>query len=206
MPSFLSKLQEMMLERGLPIVHTTIMRWVQEYSPILSIKLRKHLKPTNDSWRMDETYLKIKGVTHYLYRAVDSEGQTIDFWLSKNRDKKAAKKFFKRTLKSTHNRMPRVITTDKYPATEIAIIEEIYYGVLSCRVQHRMIQYLNNIVEQDHRFIKRIIKPMLGFKNFYYAIRTISGIESMHMIRKGQAGTKGVLEEIKLMNRLFDVA
>jgi transposase-like protein len=144
----------MMLERGLNVSHTTIMRWVHEYSPILSIKLRKHLKPTNDSWRMDETYLKIKGVNHYLYRAVDSEGQTIDFWLSDHRDKKTAKKFFRRALKSTHNSMPRVITTDKYPATEIAIVEEIYYGVLSCKVQHRMIQYLNNIVEQDHRFIK----------------------------------------------------
>jgi len=198
-------LEDMMLERGLTVSHTTIMRWVQEYSPILSVKLRKHLKPTNDSWRMDETYLKIKGVNHYLYRAVDSEGQTIDFWLSKHRDKKAAKKFFKRAMKSTHNSMPRVITTDKYAATEIAIIEEIYYGVLSCSVQHRMIQYLNNIVEQDHRFIKRIIKPMLGFKNFYSASRTIAGIESMHMIRKGQAGTRGVLEEIELINNLFCV-
>ena len=155
---------------------------------------------------MDETYLKIKGINHYLYRAVDSEGQTIDFWLSKHRDKKAARKFFRKALKSSHNQMPRVITTDKYAATEIAIIEEIYYGVLSCRVQHRMIQYLNNIVEQDHRFIKKIIKPMLGFKNFYSACLTISGIESIHMISKGQAGTSNVTEEVALINRLFNVA
>lgn len=134
-------LKDMMLERGLYLSHTTIMRWVQQYSPILSVRIRKHLKPTNDSWRMDETYLKIKGINHYLYHAVDSEGQTIDFWLSKHRDKKSAKKFFRRALGSSHNQMPRVITTDKYPATEIAIIEEIYYGDLSCKVQHRMIQY-----------------------------------------------------------------
>lgn len=93
----------------------------------------------------------------------------------------------------------------KYPLS-YRNLEEIYYGVLSCNVQHRMIRYLNNIVEQDHRFIRRIIKPMLGFKNFYSACRTISGIESMHMIRKGQAGTKNVLKDIELINKLFNVA
>jgi len=199
-------IEDMMLERGIPVAHTTIMRWVSQYAPILNKRLRKYLKPTNDSWRMDETYLKIKGVDHYLYRAVDSEGETIDFWLSKNRDKKSAKKFLEKALLSTHNQMPRVITTDKYAATEVAILEEIYSGTLSCKVQHRMIKYLNNIVEQDHRFIKKIIKPMLGFKNFYSACSTISGIEAMHMIRKGQAGTSNVTEEIDLINRIFCAA
>ena len=88
-----------MAERGLSVAHITIMRWVFQYAPILNKRLRKYLKPTNDSWRMDETYLKIKGVDHYLYRAVDSDGETIDFWLSKNRDKQAAKKFFKKGFK-----------------------------------------------------------------------------------------------------------
>jgi len=155
---------------------------------------------------MDETYLKIKGVDHYLYRAVDSDGDTIDFWLSGNRDKKAAHKFLKKALRSTHNQQPRVITTDRYRATEVAIAEGINFGVLSCRTHHRMVQYLNNIVEQDHRFIKKIIKPMLGFKNFNSACSIISGIEAMHMIHKRQAGTENVLDEINLINRLFCVA
>lgn len=114
--------------------------------------------------------------------------------------------FFIKALKSSHNQMPRVITIDTYAATKIAIIEEIYYGVLSCRAQHRMIQYLNNIIKQDHRFIKKIIKPMLGFKSFYSACLTISGIESIHMKSKGQAGTSNVTEEVALINRLFNVA
>ena len=149
------------------------MRWVHQYSSIINRKVKKHLRQTNDSWRMDETYLKIKGIDHYLYRAVDSDGNTIDFWLSKNRDKKAAKNFLNKAVGSSHNQMPRVITTDKYAATEVAILEEIYSGTLSCRVQHRMIKYLNNIIEQDHRFIKKIVKPMLGFKNFRSACSVI---------------------------------
>jgi len=92
-------LVEMMEERGLTISHTTIMRWVHKYSPIIDEKVRKHLKQTNDSWRMDETYIKIKGKDAYLYRAVDSAGNTIDFYVSENRDKKAAKRFFKKALK-----------------------------------------------------------------------------------------------------------
>jgi len=106
-------LAEMMAERSLSISHTTILRWVQQYSPIINNRIRKYLKPTNDSWRVDETYIKIKGQWAYLYRAVDSEGATIDFWISENRDKKSAEKFFKRALKATHNQVPRVITTDK---------------------------------------------------------------------------------------------
>ena len=114
-------LVEMMQERRLKLTHTTIMRWVHQYSPIITEKLRKHIKPTNDSWRMDETYLKIKGKNAYLYRTVDSEGKTIDFFVSEHRDKDAAKKFFKKALKGTHNQQPRVITTDKYAATGVAI-------------------------------------------------------------------------------------
>ena len=132
---------EMMAERGVNVAHTTVMRWVHRYSPILDERIRKHIKPTNDSWRMDETYIRIKGKNAYLYRAVDSAGKTIDFYLSERRDKKAAKKFLKKALRAGHNRQPRVITTDKYSATEMAILEEKYYGVLCCRAQHRMCQY-----------------------------------------------------------------
>ncbi|NLB77347.1 MAG: IS6 family transposase, partial [Clostridiaceae bacterium] len=159
-----------------------------QYSPILDQRVRKHLKTTNDSWRLDETYLKIKGVNHYLYRAVDSSGKTVDFWLSEHRDKDSARRFLQKAMRAEHNQIPRVITTDRYPATEVAIAEEIYLGDLSVMTQHRMVKYLNNIIEQDHRLIKRVMKPKLGFQNFQSAAVTISGIEVMHMLHKQQAG------------------
>lgn len=197
-------LEEIMDERGIDVKHTTIMRWVHQYSPIIDERVRKHLKKTNDSWRMDETYIKIKGEDAYLYRAVDSEGNTIDFYVSKNRDKKSAKKFFIKALRASHNQQPRVITIDKYAATEMAIIEEKYYGDLDCKTQYRTTKYLNNIIEQDHRFIKRKVKPMLGFKSFKTAKETICGIEIMHMIRKGQVEEiRCVLSEIEFLNRIM---
>ena len=179
-------LVEIMAERGINVTHTTIMRWVHQYPPIIEARIRKHISLTNDSWRMDETYIKIKGRNAYLYRAVDSKGDTIEFLVSEKRDKSTARRFFKKALNTTHNQQPRLITTDKYPATEIAIVEEIYYGDLNCRTHHRMNQYLNNIIEQYHRFIKKKINPMLGFKSFDTAKRTLCGIEIMHMIHKKQ--------------------
>ncbi len=200
-------LVEMMQERGLNLTHTTIMRWVHQYSPIIDERVRKHIKPTNDSWRMDETYLKIKGKNAYLYRAVDSAGKTIDFFVSEHRDKDVVKNFFKKALKATHNQQPRVITTDKYAATEIAIYEMIYSGILSVSTSLRKVKYLNNIIEQDHRFIKRKIKPMLGFDSFDTAEKTICGIEAMHMIRKGQVEEiQCVLSEVEFLNKIMGIA
>lgn len=199
-------LEEMMAERGLPVVHTTIMRWVIQYSPVLDQRVRKHLNKTNDSWRLDETYLKIKGINHYLYRAVDSKGKTIDFWLSAHRDKDSERKFLQKALKAEHNLMPRVITTDRYPATEVAIAEEIYFGDLSVMTQHRMVKYLNNIIEQDHRLIKRVLKPKLGLQNFESASALISGIEIMHMLRKQQAGQMSPQEEVVFINHVMMAA
>ena len=197
-------LVDMMAERGLTITHTTIMRWVHQYSPIIDKRIRKFLKTTNDSWRMDETYLKIKGKDAYLYRAVDSDGATIDFYVSECRDKEAAKKFFKKALGASHNQQPRVITTDKYAATEIAILEEQYYGDIGCKTQHRMTKYLNNIIEQEHRFIKRKMKLMLGFYSFETAEKTICGIEAMHMIKKGQVGEiQCALSEVEFINEIM---
>ena len=195
----------MMAERGLTISHTTILRWVLQYSPIINRRIRKHLKPTSDSWRVDETFIKISGKWCYLYRAVDSEGATIDFWISTNRDKKSAKKFFNKALKSNHNNIPRVITTDKYYTYEVLIDELIYGGKLPCNTQHRQIKYLNNIVEQDHRFIKRKVKPMLGFKNFKSAYSTISGIEAMHMLHKNQAGIMNPTEEMEFIHQIMNI-
>src|SRR5208337_239087 len=114
-------LKGMMIERGFQVDHSTIMRWVHQYSPEIEKKIRRHLRPTNDSWRVDETYIKVKGKWKYLYRAVDSDGDTIDFMLSSKRDRTAAKRFFKKTLGSNHNQMPRVITVDKNASYPIAI-------------------------------------------------------------------------------------
>jgi len=198
---------EKMQERGLKLTHTTIMRWVHQYSPIIDEKVRKHLKPTNDSWRMDETYLKINGKNAYLYRAVDSQGKTIDFFVSEHRDKDAAKNFFKKALKAIHNQQPRVITTDKYAPTEVAIYEMIYSGTLSVKVTLRKVKYLNNIIEQDHRFIKRKIRPMLGFDSFQTAEKTICGIELMHMISKGQVEEiQCVRSEVEFINKIMGIA
>jgi transposase-like protein len=200
-------LVEMIEERGLKITHTTIMRWVHQYSPIIDKRIRKYLNPTNDSWRMDETYLKIKGKNAYLYRAVDSYGNTIDFLVSEHRDKEAAHKFFNKALKATHNQQPRVITTDKYAATEVAINEMIADGTISSETILRKVKYLNNIIEQDHRFIKRKTKPMLGFYSFETAEKTICGIEIMHMIRKGQVEEiQCVLSEVEFFNEIMGIS
>ena len=200
-------LVEMIEERGISVSHTTIMRWVHQYSPILEERLRKHVKSTNDSWRMDETYIKINGKDAYLYRAVDSQGNTIDFFVSERRTKKAAKRFLKKALKATHNQMPRVITTDNYNATEMAILEETYFGDLSWKTEHRMCKYLNNIVEQDHRFIKKKTKAMLGFKSIGTTRKTIRGIKIMHMVHKGQVeAIRCARSEVRFINKVMSEA
>ena len=202
-------LAEMMLERGIEVNHTTIYRWVQVYSPELDKRCRPYLKPTNDSWRTDETYIKVKGVWKYLYRAVDSDGNTLDFMLSAKRDTKAAKRFFKKVLNASHTIEPRVITVDKNAAYPPAINELKQDEDLPEATETRQSKYLNNIVEQDHRFLKRRIRPGLGFGSFNTARRTIKGYEAMHMIRKGQIqdAEKGdVMGQISFINQLFGVA
>ena len=201
-------LQEMMVERGVEVDHTTIMRWVHQYSPEIEKKIRKHLRPTNDSWRVDETYIKVKGEWKYLYRAVDSDGNTINFMLSAKRNRKAAKRFLKKALGSKHNQMPRAITVDKNPAYPVAIHELKNERILLQNVSLRQIKYLNNMIEQDHRSIQKIVRPMLGFQSFHTAIKTLKGIEIMHMIKKGQVDTlnRCVLNEVNFINQLFGIA
>ncbi|OQR53329.1 IS6 family transposase, partial [Bacillus sp. CDB3] len=157
-------LVEMMEERGLSLAHTTIMRWVHQYGPVLNERMRKYLKPTNDSWRVDETYLKIKGEKMYLYRAIDSEGNTIDFYLSQKRDAKETKRFLKKALASCHAAKPRTITADGDKAYPVAIRELKEEKCISNCTPLRVKKYLNNIIEQDHRFIKKRIRNMLGLK------------------------------------------
>ena len=179
-------LREMMIERGLSIVHTTIYRWVQDYAPELDKRSRPYLRKTNDSWRVDETYVKVRGVWMYLYRAVDSAGQTLDFLLNETRSTRAAKRFFRRVLGRPNADPPRVINVDKDRAYIGAISDLNRERLLPKTCKRRPSRYMNNIIEQDHRFIKRRIKPGLGFFSYPTAWRTIRGYETMHMIRKGQ--------------------
>ena len=200
---------EMVNERGMDVDHTTVFRWVQEYGPEIDQRCRPHLRPTNDSWRVDETYIKVKGKPKYLYRAVDSDGNTIDFLLTAKRDAAAAKRFFRKTLKAVHTQTPRVVTVDKNAAYPKAINELIADKELPKKVKLRQKKYLNNIIEQDHRGIKRLVKPGMGFGSFNTARRTIKGYEIMNMIRKGQIQgvAKGaVRERVLFINQIFGVA
>ncbi|MDY7965271.1 IS6 family transposase [Bacillus thuringiensis] len=201
----LRDLVEMMEERGLSLVHTTIMRWVHQYGPALNERIRKHLKSTNDSWRVDETYIKIKGEKMYLYRAIDSEGNTIDFYLSTKRDAQAAKRFLKKALASCHATKPRIISADGDKAYPVAIRELKEDKHISVSLPLRVKKYLNNIIEQDHRFIKKRIRNMLGLKSLHTATKMIAGIEAMHMIKKGQTlqGGKSVQRQIYLIHEIF---
>jgi len=159
-------LEEMMAERGFTVDHSTINRWVVHYAPKLEQAFYRKKKRPGDRWRMDETYIKVKGSWVYYYRAVDKQGNTIDFLLTKKRDKLAALRF----LKSGANTA----------------------GIKSCnednhkRIEIRQCKYLNNVVEQDHRNIKRITNAMLGFKNFVCAQAILTGIELIAMLKKGQ--------------------
>ena len=198
-------LVEMMAERGLDLVHTTIMRWVHEYAPQLDKKIRPYMKRTCDSWRVDETYIKVKGKWTYLYRAVDKEGNTLDFLLRAKRDAKAASRFFKKVLKADHTQTPRVINVDKNPALSCSLEQLKNEGFLPKEMEIRPVKYLNNIVEQDHRFIKKVTKPCLGFQSIRTASKTISGIEAMHILWKGQLrrNFSTGLSRAQIVNKLF---
>ena len=202
-------LEEMMHERRLPVDHTTIYRWVQRYAPELDRRCRAHLKGTTDSWRVDETYVKVKGTWMYLYRAVDSAGNTLEFVLSATRDAQAAKRFFSKALGASHTMVPRVITVDKNAAYPKALHELKAVGTVPASCELRQSKYLNNLVEQDHRFIKRLVKPGLGFFSFETAWRTLQGYEVMHMLRKGQVQgvDKGdITGQVTFFASLFGVA
>ena len=175
-------IEELMQERGVDVDHATLQRWVVKYTPMVEANFRKKKRTVGRSWRMDETYIKIKGQWYYLYRAVDKEGNTIDFLLTKKRDTKAAKRFLIKAIGS--NGRPEKITIDKSGANKAAIEE--YNRENGTSIEIRQIKYLNNIVEQDHRGIKRVTKHMLGFKSFHAASITLSGIELVRMLKKGQ--------------------
>ena len=181
----LRDLAEMMAERGLVLAHTTIMRWVQRFVPDFEKRWNRFARKAGRSWRVDETYVKIRGQWTYLYRAVDREGQTVEFRLSANRDVKAAKAFFRKALK-TQGRAPVSITLDGYAASHRAVRELPAQNSRWKDTRLRSSKYLNNRIEQDHRNVKSRIKPMLGFKVFDQAAVTIAGVELLHRIRKDQ--------------------
>ena len=202
-------LELMLADRGVEVDHTTIFRWIQAYAPELEKRIRPHLCPSNGSWRVDETYVKVKGRWTYLYRAVDSRGQTIDFLLSAKRDAAAAKRFFRKALGQPHTVNPRTITVDKNPAYPCAVEQMKADGELWRRSRLRQVKYLNNIVEQDHRRIKRLVRPGLGFGSFWTARRTLAGYEVMAMVRKGQVrriGGRDMRAHATFVVELFDIA
>jgi len=202
-------LELMLLDRRVEVDHTTIFRWIQAYAVELEKRLRPHLRMSNGSWRVDETYVKVKGRWMYLYRAVDSQGQTIDFLLSAKRDAEAAKRFFRKAVAQPHTVNPRTITVDKNAAYPKAAAEMKKDGELWRRSRLRQVKYLNNVVEQDHRHVKRLSCPGLGFGSFQTARRTLAGYEAMAMIRKGQArniGGRDIKAQAKLIAMLFEVA
>jgi transposase, IS6 family len=165
--------EELLAERGLSVDHVTVWCWVQRYAPQLDRRLRKRLKTTNDSWRVDETYARMKGKWVYLYRAVDSSGATIYFLLSAKRDAAAAERFPTKALGGENHPAPRVINTDKHAAYPPAIVELKAGRVLEEKCTHRPVQYLNNVLEQDHLAIKRRVRSSQHFCSFWGAWRTI---------------------------------
>src|SRR6188474_3543062 len=185
-PLSVAQMAEMTAERGLAISPSCIWRWVQIYGPELDKRCRRHRKPTNKSWRLDETYIKVKGEERFLYRAVDSTGQTIDFLLTAKRDAAAAKRFFRRAFHSPGNPSPRVVNVDRNRAYPAAIEALKADGTLPRRARLRRCKYLNNIVEQDHRTVKKRVWLARGYGSFQSAWRTLQGIETMHMINKGR--------------------
>jgi transposase-like protein len=202
-------LELMLADRGVEVDHTTIFRWIQAYAAALEKRLRPHLRSCNGSWRVDETYIKVKGRWTYLYRAVDGRGQTIDFLLSARRDAAAAKRFFRKALGQPHTVNPRTVTVDKNAAYPKAVAEMKEAGELWRRTRLRQCKYLNNITEQDHRRIKRLTGPGLGFGSFRTARRTLAGYEAMAMMRKGQVrkiGGRDMKAQAAFVAELFQCA
>jgi transposase-like protein len=181
------QLEEMMGERGVAVDHSTLNRWVIKYAPEFQKQFRRRQRSVGRSWRLEETDVKIKGKWAYLYRAVSKEGDTIDFLLTPTRDRDAAEAFLHKAIRSQG--LPEKITIDKSRANTAAITH--YNKTHKTAIVIRQSKYLNNIVEQDHRAVKRVVRPTLGFKSFWAARCTIAGIEVMHAIRKGQLLTAG---------------
>ena len=202
-------LEQMMGERGVSVDHSTIYRWVQRYAPEIEKRLRwQWRRPQSTSWRVDETYVKVRGKWAYLYRALDKEGNTIDSYLSPTRNVKAAKRFPGKALNGLKDReKPKVINTDKAPTYGIAIAALKAEGKCLEETVHRQVKYLNNVIEADHARLKQLIRPMRGFKTLKTAYATIRGFEVMRALRKGQTAifnlTQNIHGEVRIVERAF---
>jgi len=200
---------EMMRERGLDVDHSTVFRWVQRYAPEINKRMRPHLKMSGTSYRLDETYVKVGAGWKYLYRAVDSHGQTIEFMLSAKCDVPAAKRFFKKLMRADHRRLPFTVGTDKRASCPEAFAASIKEKVLPRDCKLRRIKYLSNVIEQDHRFIRRRWRAMQCFRSFHTAERTLEGVEAAHVMREGQVkrlGGRDSAGQAKFVESLFGVA
>ena len=200
---------EMMRERGLEVDHSTVFRWVQRYAPEINKRIRPHLKMSGTSYRVDETYIKVGKSCKYLYRAVDKEGQTIEFMLSAKRDVSAAKRCFKKLMRAEHRRLPFSISVDKNAAYPDAFTSSQDEKVIPHDCKLRRVKYLNNVIEQDHRFVKKKVRASQCFKTFHPAERTLEGVEAVNMMRKGQvkrlAGSDAQ-GQAKFVDSLFGIA
>ena len=183
-------LVSIMAERNVDGARTTILRWVQRYVPEFAKRWQRFARSVGTSWRVDETYIKRKGKWVSLYRGVDKEGQTIDFFLSEHRDIVAAQRFLQEAIEKRG--VPQKITLDGYAASHGAVAELQEEGILPAKLLVRTNRHLNNLIEQDHRRVKQRVSPMLGFKCFAHAVITISGIELVHQIKKGQFDLSGL--------------
>jgi transposase-like protein len=199
----------MMRERGLTVDHVTVFRWVQRYAPEINRRMRPHLKMSDASFRIDETYVKVGKSWKYLFRAVDKEGATIEFMLSAKRDVPAAKRFFKKLMRAEHRRLPFTMGTDKHASYPEAFASSVKEKVLPSDCKLRRVKYLNNVIEQDHRAIRRRWRAMQCFRSFHTAERTLDGVEAMHMMRKGQVKRldgRDSVRQAKFIEGLFGVA
>ena len=195
-------IEELLSIRNIFVDHSSVQRWVNKYSPLLSDQMRKRKKYVGGSWYWDETYVKVQGVWMYLHRAVDKEGNTIDFYLSKNRDKKVALTFLRKAIGG--NGAPLKVSIDKSGSNISALdyLNEEYTSKGSPSIEKRCSKYLNNRIEQDHIFIKKRVKPMLGFKSFESAKHTISGIETVRMIQKDQLSDRNGMSNFEAFKSL----
>src|SRR5919108_4381429 len=194
--------EELMEERGVDVDHSTINRWTIKYSPLLEEAFHRRKRPVWVSWRLDETYVKVKGQWRYFYRAVDKMGQTIDFLLTEERDEQAAKRFLTKAIR--RHGVPETITIDGSAANAAAI--KRYNAEHGTAIAIRKVKYLNNLVEQDHREVKRITRPMLGFKAFDAAQSTLVGIELMYMIKKRQLVVEEGNEDLTAAELFYSLA
>ncbi len=198
-----------MRERGLSVDHVTVWRWVQRYAPEINKRIRPHLKMTGTSYRIDETYVKVGRKWKYLYRALDKEGNTIEFLLTAKRDIFSVKRFFRKMMKADQRRLPLSISVDKHASYPDAFAASQQEKVLPQDCRLRRTKYLTNVVEQDHRFIRRRWRAMQVFRSFHTAAATLEGIEALHMMHKGQVKRldgRDAMGQAKFVASLFQMA